>query len=195
MDSDLTQPLRLNWVGPFAWPGFEAENGLQPLPSISGVYLQTFRHRKEFAVYAAGITRRPVAVRFREHTRKYLKGEYTVLHVPSAERGIRREIWHGWAYARSHPQEFTNRQSEIVEAVRRQLASFRIFVADPGRDRRLLARLEARIMSLLYDQSPPLSELPDRGMSLAPRRPAESPIPVTSHSLCRLLAIPRLFDA
>jgi len=188
------QPVTLDWRGPFSWPGFERENGQQPIPSISGVYLQTFHNGRDFVVYAAGITRRRVSTRFREHTRKYLSGEYNVLHAPSAERGIRREIWHGWAYARSHQEEFVERQNEITEAVRGQLAAFRIFVADPGSENRLLERIEARIMALLYEQPSPFSELPDRGMHLAPRRPEEPPIPVVSKAACRLLGIPGRFD-
>jgi hypothetical protein len=190
----LTQLLTLQWLGPFAWPDFESENALPSLPSISGVYLQTFRVQQGFAGYGAGITRRRVAVRFREHTRRFLNGEYTVLDVSAAERGIRREIWHGWGYARSHREEFITRQSEITEAARRQLAAFHIFVAAPGSERRLLERLEATIMSLLYQQPSPLSELPDKGMFLSGRRASEPPLHVVSQCVCELLGIPNQFD-
>lgn len=189
----MNQLLVLNWLGPFSWPGFEPANNLEPIPAISGVYLQAFQNRHAFAVYAAGITRRRVAVRFKEHTRKYLNGEYTVLDVASAQQGIRNEIWHGWEYARSHRDEFVSRQDDITEAARKQLAAFRIFVAQPGNDERTLERIEATVMDLLYRQPAPLRDLPDRGMHLAPRRDTEAPIPVGSHCEHVLLGIPSEF--
>jgi hypothetical protein len=190
----VTQHLALNWLGPFAWPGFEATNGLPQLPPVVGVYLWTFQNGEDFVAYGAGITARRIAVRLREHTRKYLNGEYTVLDVPAARQGVRKEIWHGWGYARAHRHQFLERQTEITDAAKSQLGAFRIFVADPGHDRRLLHRTEAAIMGLLYDQPRPFSDLPDRGMALAGRHEDEPPIHVTSNTPHHLHGIPRTFD-
>ncbi|GIW31825.1 MAG: hypothetical protein KatS3mg071_1999 [Meiothermus sp.] len=174
------QTITLRWEGPFAWPGFEQTVGLPPIPPKPGIYLQTFEHRGGYLIYLAGITRRPAPARFREHTRKYLNGDYNVLDVDAAQQGRRQEVWHGWGYARAHREEFEARKQEILEAVHRQLAGFRIFVGDVGDGPRLLERLEAAIMGCLYQQPPPICEIPDKGMFLAARRPAEPPITVRS---------------
>jgi len=35
-----------------------------------------------------------------------LEGNYTILDVEYAKVGIRKEIWHGWGYAKRHRDEF-----------------------------------------------------------------------------------------
>ena len=81
----------------------------------------TFQHKLGFLIYAAGITRRPIPARFGEHPRGYRDGKYNVLDLGAAEKGIRREIWHGWGYARNHREEFEERKEEIIQAVDNQL--------------------------------------------------------------------------
>ena len=36
--------LQVTWTRPYAWPGFEALSGLQPVPEVPGLYLQTFEY-------------------------------------------------------------------------------------------------------------------------------------------------------
>ena len=122
--------IELDWEGPFAWPSFETESALPPLPSMSGIYLQTFGYNDGYLIYGAGLTRRRFCARLQEHTRKYLSGDYTVLDPAAASLGLRQEVWHGWGYARAHRAEFVNRKDEIHRAVRNQLSCFRIFVTD-----------------------------------------------------------------
>jgi hypothetical protein len=177
--------LRLCWEGPFAWPGFEGVAGLPSLPQKPGVYLQTFEYQNGYLIYLAGITRRGVPTRFKDHTRKYLNGEYNVLDTDAARRGVRKEVWHGWGYARAHREEFEMRKPEILEAVRRQLAGFCIFVAEVGTGPRILERIEAAVMNQLYRQPPPFCDIPDKGMYLAPRRPSEDPI--RAENICKVL--------
>jgi hypothetical protein len=147
-----------------------------------------------YLIYAAGFTLRAAPERFREHTRKYLKGEYNVLEVSAIQHGVRKEVWHGWSYARSHREEFLQHKAIILEAVRKELAAFRIFIAEVGTDRRLLERLEAAIMNTLYQGLPPLSTIPDQGMFLAPRRSSESPIIVKNLCSVRLHGLPTLLE-
>lgn len=183
--TEPTKVIEILWRGPFAWPGFEAEACLPTAPRTPGVYIQAFECDQGFVIYGAGITKRPVAVRLREHARRYLSGEYTVLDVEAARGGERKEVWHGWGYARAHRDEFEARKLEIQNAARRQLAAFRIFVSDPEvpvLGLRLRERLEAAIMESLYRQPEPFRDLPDRGMFLAPRRSAE--LPVHARSTC-----------
>ncbi len=168
--------IEVIWNGPFGWPSYENQNNLDPIPSLTGVYLQTFEYQDGYLIYAAGITRRPIPVRFNEHTRKYMNGEYTVLDIDAAQRGIRKEIWHGWGYARKHRSEFEEQKSTILDAARKQLEGLRIFVANVETASRLCERIEASVMNTLYEQPSPFCDIPDRGMQLAPRLDSEMPI-------------------
>ena len=129
-------------------------------------------------------------MRFSEHTSKYMNGDYNVLDIAAIQRGVRREIWHGWGYARKHRAEFEERKPIILDAVQKQLAGFRIFVADVGREPRLLERLEASIMSNLYQQPSPFCDIPDKGMQLRPRRNSEPPIIVKNKCIVVLYGFP-----
>jgi len=84
--------IEVKWSGPFSWPAYEHENTLCSIPNSPGVYLQTFAYQNGYLIYAAGITRRTVPARFKEHTRKYMKGEYNILDIASVQQGVRKEI-------------------------------------------------------------------------------------------------------
>ncbi|MDT8380153.1 MAG: hypothetical protein RQ739_14805 [Desulfotignum sp.] len=183
--------LQADWDGPFSWPNFESENGLPTIPLHStGVYLQTFEYQNGYLIYAAGITRRSVPVRFKEHTRHYMNGDYTVLDPLAAERGIRKEIWHGWGYAKVHRDQFEENKVEIQEAVKKQLAKFRVFYANFRNEQRLLERVEAAIMNFLYEQKSPYKDLPDKGMMLAPRWNSEEPQTLNNRSKVTIHGLP-----
>lgn len=189
-------PIRkAEWKGPYSWPGFEAINGLPSIPPFAGVYLQTFRHAGGYLIYGAGLTRRHISIRFREHARGFKNGEYTVLDLSSAENGIRCEIWHGWGYAREHRGEFEERKSEILEAVDNLLNGFRIFVTDLNKEPRIHERIEAAVMTNLYQQLPPISELPDRGMQLSGRKNSEPLLILNNVCQERLYGLPNYLAA
>ena len=181
------------WQGPFAWNGYEHGNGLPPLPKLSGVYLFAVPYRNGYAVQGAGETKDTVA-RFKGHKRKFMCGEYTVLDIDALGRGIRKEVWHGWGWTEQKRIEYARRKPEIDQAAQKELAGLRIFVADVGLEQRIRQRLEAKVMDLLYQQSPPLCDLPDKGVFLARRRSPEKPITVTSISTVKLYGIPEKFE-
>lgn len=189
-----TRNLEVLWEGPFSWPNYEERNGLPSIPRSPGVYLQTFEYQDGYLIYAAGITRRLVPVRFREHTRNYMNGDYNVLDPSEAERGVRKEIWHGWGYAKAHRNQFEENKAEIQQAVQEQLTRFRIFVAEVGTERRLLERIEASIMIHLNQQSSPYCDIPDQGMMLAPRWNDEETIRMSSRSRSRIHGIPEVLE-
>lgn len=189
--------IEVVWAGPFSWPGFESGSFSHPIPQTPGVYLQTFEYGGGYLIYAAGLTRRPIPTRFREHTRKYLNGEYNVLDLAAVQGGTRREIWHGWGYARKHRGEFEEQKSIILDAVHKQLAGFRIFttnIESPAEDTRSLERLEASIMAYLYRQPSPICDIPDKGMQLAPRRPSEGPILIKNLCAAALHGLPNTLE-
>lgn len=184
-----------NWNGPYGWPGMNQD--LPALPAMPGVYLLTIDFDGGYLIYAAGITRRPLQKRFREHTRAYLSGIYNVLDINAMQRGVRKEIWHGfWTRERlpDKKREYLRRKIEINKAVCNQLRGFRIFAANIGTQPRLMERLEAAIMNILYEQPSPFSNIPDKGMMLMPRWKSESPIIVTSKSTVTLHGLPRRFE-
>ena len=191
------RPVEVRWDGPYSWPGYENRNDLHPLPKRPGVYLQTFEYRGGYLIYGPGLTRRSVPERCKQHTRKYMNGEYNVLDVAAAQQGERKEIWHGWGYARTHREESEERRTAIVDAVRKQLAGFRIFVTDTidlSKETRVLERLEAAIKSALDSQPSPICDLPDRGMHLQPRRGSENPILIRSNCAALLHGLPALLE-
>jgi len=181
----------LKWEGPFAWPTFESEAKLPPIPNHPGVYLMAVEYLNGYLIYAAGITRRPIPTRFREHTLKYMSGDYTVLDIIAMKEGIRKELWHGWGWTPEKRTEYENRKLTIVEAARKQLAGFRIFVANVGTQPRLLGRLKASIMNRLHQEPSPFCEIPDKGMMLAPRLEAEEIIVVKNECAATLYGLPK----
>lgn len=182
--------MEIVWTGPYGWPEFEMESNLPPIPKHPGVYLQAVEYRDGYLIYAAGLTRRPIPTRLREHTRKYMSGDYNVLDIAAMQQGIRIEIWHGWGWSPEKRSEFEKRKLMILSAVRRQLEGFRIFVTDVGSQLRILERLEASIMSPLYQQPPPFCDVPDKGMMLAPRWKSEKPITAKNRCAVTLHGLP-----
>ena len=182
--------MEVRWSGPYAWPTFETATGLPAIPKHSGVYLWSSVYGREYIIYAAGITRRPIPIRLREHTRNFISGEYTILDMAAMSRGVRKEIWHGWGWTPEKRRDFEHRKHDLAAAARYQLAAFRVFVADVGTAPRLLERLEAAIMNTLYRQPPPCCDIPDRGMMLAPRWNSEQPITARLKSEVTFLGLP-----
>jgi hypothetical protein len=188
--------LPIEWLGPCGWPKMEGE--LDSIPELPGVYLLTVEYQEGYLIYAAGITRRPMPKRFREHTREYMNGVYNVLDISAMKAGFRKEVWHGFwmrkKRSREKQAEYNNRRLEIQESVRNQLAGFRIFAAHIGTKRRILERLEAAIMENLYRQPMPLCDIPDRGMRLTPRRKSEIPIVVKNKCSEMLYGLPACLE-
>jgi hypothetical protein len=182
--------MEITWTGPYSWPKYEDENELEHIPSKPGVYLQTVEYKDGYLIYAAGLTRRVIPKRFREHTYKYMSGDYTVLDIAAMKQGVRTEIWHGWGWTPDKRAKFEKRKTEILNAVHKQLAGFRIFITDIGTEPRILERLEASIMNNLYKQPAPFCDIPDKGMMLAPRWDSEIPVIVKNKCECRLFGLP-----
>jgi hypothetical protein len=186
--------VKVLWQGPFGWPGFENDNKLPSIPKESGVYLQTFEYKDGYIIYLAGLTRRSTLDRFKEHTRSYMLGKYNVLNVAEIKSGVRKEVWHGWSYARAHQDEFERREKEIIEAIKMQLRAFRIFTAEIECESRLLERLESGIMRYLYQQASPFCDIPDKGMMLSRRHNQEPEIKIENVSLVVLHCLPQYLE-
>jgi hypothetical protein len=191
----MIELIDVEWHGPFGWPKFEGK--LKPIPQKTGVYLMTVEYQTGHLIYAAGITRRPMPQRFREHTHEYMNGIYNVLDIAAMKAGFRKEIWHG-LWLGKHPREklaeFKKRKPEIQEAARKQLAGFRIFAANISTKRRILERIEAAIMDALYRQPLPLCDIPDKGMMLAPRWKLETPIAFRNKCQHTLYGLPSCLE-
>lgn len=182
------------WTGPYAWPKFETTTKLPSIPKHPGAYLMTVEYLNGYLIYAAGITRRPVPIRFREHTIKYMSGDYTVLDIAAMKQGRREEIWHGWGWSPEKRTEFEKRKTMILDAANRQLEGFRIFVSDIGNQPRILERLEASIMNWLYQQPSPFCDIPDKGTMLAPRWETEPVIVACNKCIHTLHRLPDRLD-
>lgn len=192
----MSHRIDVEWLGPYGWPKLEGD--LPSIPEVPAVYLLTIEYQNGYLIYAAGITRRPMPKRFREHTREYMNWIYNVLDIMAMKAGFRKEVWHGFWMMKKRPRkkqvDYKNRQLQIQEAVRKQLTGFRIFAADIGTKPRILERLEAAIMENLYKQPMPLCDIPDRGMMLAPRRKSEIPIIVKNECSVLLHGLPACLE-
>jgi hypothetical protein len=127
-----------------------------------------------------------------------LTGVYTIFDVPSLRNGIRNEIWHGFWFKKKSAEkkdEFVRRSEELRWAANELLANYRIFVAPLDPLHRLLERIEAAIMNVLYDAAGPASVIPDRGMALAPRWREEQPITIRNISPVHFHGLPPEFEA
>ncbi len=182
--------------GPFTWPGFP-QKGICPLESVSrsasGLYLWTFPYREGFIVYAAGITRRSFLKRFKEHTKNYLSGVYTIFDLDEMRQGKKIKIWPGFWMKKDRKhleKEFFAREAEIKKSIQCQLSEYRIFLSEVPATPRLLERLEAAIMNHLYSLEAPFSTIPDKGMMLASRWENEQPIFVNIECETEILGIP-----
>ena len=188
IETSENEILEINWHGPFSWIGYENQNNLDKIPDIEGVYLWTFKYNDGYLIYCAGITN-STKKRFRSHTLEYKSGNYTVFVVEEAENGKRKEIWHGWSYARAHREEFNERKEEILNAVESQLKSFRVFVAKVP-DKRIRARFESAIMKNIYSSKETWSELADKGMHLAKKKNDETTIKIKNTTNYKIYGLP-----
>lgn len=187
-DASLIKTENVLWHGPFSWIGFEHVNTLKPVPDIAGVYLFTFEYQDGYIVRAAGVTN-SMKRRFSQHTRDYRKGNYTVLDVEYAKIGERKEIWHGWEYAKQHRDEFTENRDFILQFVEKELQAYRIFITEVP-DRRKRERIEFAIMQSIYSSKKPWADLVDGGTALRGRFCEEIPIEVKNVCSYKIYGLP-----
>jgi hypothetical protein len=182
------------WAGPYSWPKYEDKSNLPPVPKHPGIYLQTFDYQDGFILSSAGLTRRPIPTRLHEHTRKYITGDYTILDIGAVQKGIRKEVWHGWGWTSEKRADFEKRKLLIQDATEKMLTGYRVFVTNIGTQPRILERLEAAIILNLYQQPEPFCNIPDRGMMLAPRWEKESPIAINNKCPVRIYGLPSILQ-
>ena len=186
--------MEILWTGPYSWPKYESETGLPSVPKHFGLYLQTFEYQDGYLISAAGLTRRPIPTRLREHTNKFINGDYTIMDMTALKEGLRKEVWHGWGWSPEKRTDFEERKMIILSAASKQLAAYRLFVANVDPQPRILERLEASIWNLLYKLPNPLCDIPDRGVMISPRWETETPIIVKNSCKVRLHGLPASFD-
>lgn len=191
-DAHLIKREDIFWRGPFAWNGFETVNSLEKIPDIAGVYLFTFEYRDGYIIYSAGVTS-STKRRLGEHTRAFRKGDYTILDVESAQVGVRKEIWHGWDYAKKHKEEFEKNEAFISKAIEKQLGAYRLFVIEID-DRRKRERIEFSIIQSIYSSKEPWADLVDGGMALKGRYNSEMPIEIQNICPVNLYGLPEILE-
>jgi len=180
IDSDKINEETIIWKGPYSWPKYENDDKQKKMINTEGVYLWTFKYKNGFLIYSAGVTN-STKRRFTTHTREYKKGNYTILDIDAIQKEQRKEIWHGWQYAKANQDEFKNRKEIILNAVNEQLKAFQIFIAEVS-DKRKRERIEAEIMYSIYQSKENWSEIADRGMHLKNRYNYEMPVKIKNQS-------------
>jgi len=189
-DASKIKTENLVWQGPFAWIGYE--NDSQPIPDVAGVYIITFEYLDGYILRSVGVTS-SMKRRFIQHTREYKEGNYTLLDVESAKNGIRKELWHGWQYAKEHRNIFLENRDIILELVEKELSAYRLFICEVT-DKRKRERIEASILINNYISKEPWADLVDGGMSLRNRYNYEMPIQVKNICLHKLYGIPAIME-
>ena len=192
----------LTWKGPFRWCGRnETVVFNQPEAKLPGIYLFTFPHENGYLIYAAGLTNDSFNSRIFDHTKHYMSGVYNILDSKRASAGERVELWR-WSGYSGYSEERWKRLNSFLQSypkharqVRAQLNAMRIFLAPLSARRRVLARIEAAIMDLLYNGPALVNALPDRGMFLSSRRPREKRIVVVSVGETKFHGLHRRFQA
>lgn len=180
------------WQGPFSWIGYEQVNKSKPIPDIAGVYLFTFEYKDGYILRSVGITN-SMKRRFREHTLEYKKGNYTLLDVESARVGVRKELWHGWQYAKEHQNQFLDNKDVLLEFAERELIAYRLFVAEIA-DKRKRERVEAAILINTYNSKEPWADLADTGMALRGRYNDEIPIQIKNICSHKIYGLPETIE-
>ena len=191
-DAPLITTEDVLWQGPFSWPGFELVNNLAVIPDVAGVYLFTFEYKDGYILRSAGHTN-SMKRRFAQHKQEYMSGNYTVLDVESACNGERREVWHGWSYAKRHNDEFARHQDYILRSVENELLSYRLFVTEIA-DLRKRKRIEFGIIQNAYISREPWGDLVDGGMALSGRFNYEIPIETRNIFPCRIYGVPEMLE-
>lgn len=198
MNNLVNEAYTLNWHGPFCLQGGENSLFGSSVAKHHGIYLLTVEHQDGYLIYSAGLTTRTFKKRFQEHIKAYRTGVYTIFDAKSFKNGDRVQVWRGfWFQKRTNEieKEFKERYEEINFATSELLATFRIFLAPLTVEKRVLERLEAAIMNNLYLGIGTVSNLPDRGMHLVPRRSDEKAFRVNSISAVCLHGLSEKFGA
>ena len=191
-DTSLIKTEDVEWQGPFSWTGYEKINKLKPIQDIAGVYLMTFEYKDGYILRSAGVSN-SAKRRFSQHKREYIKGKYTVLDVEYAKNGERKEIWHGWEYAKAHQGKFLENKDYILESVEKELGAYRLFISEVT-DKRKRERIEFAIMLNIYSSKEPWSDLVDGGMALRGRFNYEIPIEVKNKCLYKMYGLPEILE-
>ncbi|HQE49978.1 MAG: hypothetical protein ACOX21_04080 [Bacillota bacterium] len=191
-DASKIKTEELVWRGPFSWIGYERINGLPPAPDVAGVYLFTFACLDGYVLRSVGVTN-SMKRRFTEHTREYKNGNYTLLDVECAQKGVRKELWHGWQYAKRHRSIYLDNKDIILELAEKELIAYRIFISEVA-DRRKRERIEAAILVNTYSSKEWWADLIDGGMSLRSRYNREIPIQVKNVCAHKVYGLPELME-
>lgn len=187
-DASMIKTEDLIWQGPFSWVGYEQINEIKPIPDVAGVYLFTFEYLNGYIIRTVGVTN-SMKRRLIQHAREYKKGNYTLLDVKAAKNGVRKELWHGWQYAKEHQTELMNNKNAILEFAENELTAYRLFFSEIA-DSRIRERIEASILINIYSSKEPWTELIDGGMFMRGRLNYEIPINVKNICLHQLYGIP-----
>jgi hypothetical protein len=193
LDASRITSEQVTWQGPYAFAKYEKFNEFAKLENIPGVYMFTFDYEDGVILYGLGVSKM-VRKRILAHGRNYRYGQYNVLDVNAAKQGVRKEIWHGWSYAKNHKQEYLDNEFEIKKAVEHQLISTKVFIA-PISDERKRYRMETAIMQNIYSGKELWCDLPDRGSNLIHgRRTSEIPIAVENITPVKIYGLPEQLE-
>jgi predicted GIY-YIG superfamily endonuclease len=191
IDANKIQALPLDWNNIISWTDIENQH-FNILPEYSGVYVFIFTIDYKNFIYNAGITN-SIRRRLKQHRNAFYNGQYTILDMNGLNNKLRKEIWHGWQYAKEHKDEFIERKLEIQNAVKNQLENTKISFCRID-DLRIKERIEYSLMYNIYNNTEWYSDIMDRGTFIHGRLTYEIPIRTINRIDQEVIGIPSEFE-
>ena len=130
--------------------------------------------------------------RFLQHGREYKIGNYTLLDVEYAKIGIRKEIWHGWQYAKAHQSQFFEFEDRILKFIEKNWEPTKYLLLRLTTNER--ERLEAAILINIYASKELWADLVDGGMNIRSRYNYEVPIQIRNICEQKIFGLPGIVE-
>jgi len=195
--TDTARCIDVSVIGPFAWLPTEGDSTRSvftaPEANVAGVYLVAIETPNGWLIHSVGQTSCSVDERFRQHTREFLAGTYSVYDVDALREGRLHERWRGLWKGKDAVQrydKYLERAGEIAPYTRMLLRALRIYVLPIEADKRLLHRLEAAIVKALRD-APRAQDVIEDGYRLSSRWDDEKPVIVERLDGPEFVGLPR----
>ena len=179
----MTQPICVEFKGPFAWFHTDSVRSIFEAPGgkKSGVYLWTVTSPEGELVYYVGETGRSFARRMEEHLRDQLSGMYHIHDPKTLSDGVKKMLWPG-TYDKKHPAkvvDFVAHLQELREPLTGFVKLMRFYLAALETELRIRRRIESALADHFYKQDGIVGTFQEEGIHYYRRHEQESTFLVT----------------
>jgi len=185
---------KVEWIGPFLFIGPKEQNlFLRPEADRRGIYLWTVEGVEGYLVHYVGQTAQSFGVRFQQHIKDQLSGVYSIYDPSDLVEGKPTKRWEGmwWkAGAWKRTADFINNLMEHSKWNFELLKIYRIFLAPPEHESRILERIEAAIVDCLRSKEGVVASMQDPKIRYRWKLKKEASFKVRFVSPCSILGLP-----